>query len=329
MTRLKLILRHAIFAIFAICLALWAAGALTVHAGNTAAAVLVFGGLFVAGIARYRSPLTGWLVLLTTGVMLGGWYHSLTPRDDRAWAVDVSRGAKAEQSDGLVTLTDMRDFDWRDRQTADPAWITRSYDPAQVVSVDAIASVWDSPDIAHILARFHFADQEPVVFSVEIRREEGETFNEIGGFFRQFELVLIAATEEDIVSLRTDHRKETVEIYPLALTADQSRDLFMAYVDLANALQDEPRFYNTLGDNCTTVVYKMALNLKDDLPLDWRLILTGHVPQYLEAQGMLAEPPHEHAPSNAEAIKQPLKPMASATLSRNESSPIMSLRSDR
>ncbi|MEZ5884252.1 MAG: DUF4105 domain-containing protein, partial [Paracoccaceae bacterium] len=218
---------------------------------------------------------------------VGGWYQTITPMQDRDWAKDVERGVKARVDGSRVTLSDLRDFDWRSENDATERWIDRSVDLNDLQTVDMITSVWDNPDIAHLLVSFGFGAGEHVVFSVEIRREDGEEFNEIGGFFRQFELVLIGATERDIVRLRTDYRKEKVRLYPLALTPEQRRVMFLSYVELAQDLEARPRFYNTLLANCTTVVYRLAQSLKPDLPLDWRLLLSGHLPGYLAELGVL------------------------------------------
>jgi len=42
-----------------------------------------------------------------------------------------------------------------------------------------------------VLVSFGFNDGSHVVFSVEIRREQRESFSEIGGFFKEFELSVI------------------------------------------------------------------------------------------------------------------------------------------
>ena len=107
----------------------------------------------------------------------------------------------------------------------------------------------------------------------------------MGGFFRQFELVLIAASEEDIIKLRTNHRKEDVRLYPVNLNATQRRDLFMSYINLAQQLENRPAFYNTLTANCTTSVYKLAQIVAPNIRPDWRVLLSGHLPDYIDAMG--------------------------------------------
>lgn len=268
--------------------ALWTGLAVWVQlaGGLRAGALLGLGAMTLAlwGLGR---GLRGWAGLAVVGCAVALWYQGIEPRQDRAWAIDVSRGVRATQSGDIVTLSDIRDFSWTTPDTATPRWIVRSYDLTTLDSVDMFTSVWSSPAIAHLLVSFGFANGDHVVFSAEIRRENGEAFNELGGFFRQFELVLIGATETDIVALRSQIRHETVTRYPVSLDADERRALFLAYVGLAQRLQAAPEFYNTVTANCTTVVWRLAHALRPDLPLGAGLVLSGYLPGYLARLGLL------------------------------------------
>lgn len=215
------------------------------------------------------------------------WWGSLAPRDDRSWRPEVARGVTAEISGRTATLRNVRDFDWITEEAAAERWVTRRVDLDAVTSVDLFLSVWDSPDIAHTLVSFGFADGQHIVFSSEIRKEAGEEFSSLGGFFRKFELVLIAAEERDIIRLRTDVRKEQVSVYPITLDPAARRVLFLSFLDLGNDLARAPRWYNTLTANCTTVPYELARHLSDRVVLDPRVILSGRLPGYLHELGVL------------------------------------------
>ncbi|MEP5761037.1 MAG: DUF4105 domain-containing protein [Litoreibacter sp.] len=283
---------HAIFAMFLILFILWTGTALSVHLSDltlhTAWAVLSIGTISTL-LLRWRIPRAGWIALLCMFLATATWYQTIRPSDDRIWAFDVAQGVKARVDGDIVHLDDVRDFTWKSETTAARDWENRSYDLTKLASVDMITSVWDNPDIAHLLVSFGFSDGEQVVFSVETRREEHETFNAMGGFFRQFELILIAASEEDIIKLRTNHRKEDVRLYPVNLNATQRRDLFMSYVNLAQQLENRPAFYNTLTANCTTSVYKLAQIVEPNIRPDWRVLLSGHLPDYIDAMGGFAD----------------------------------------
>jgi Domain of unknown function (DUF4105) len=122
---------------------------------------------------------------------------------------------------------------------------------------------------------------------VEIRRKQGEAFSELGGFFKQFELSIIAADENDIIRVRTNVRGEDDYLYRVSMTRKHMRSLFIAYVQQANALITVPRFYNTVTVNCTTLVYHMMTRIVGHLPFDYRVIFTGYLPAYVYQVGAL------------------------------------------
>jgi uncharacterized protein DUF4105 len=239
------------------------------------------------------AALFGWrawwapIALAVALALLIGWWTTIRPRNDRVWSDDVARLLSGEVHGSRVTLHNVRDFDWRADDDYDARWETREYDLDHLVSADAILSYWSSEAIAHAMLSFGFDDGRHVVFSMEIRREKGEAFSEVGGFFKQFELVLIAADEHDIVRVRTNVRGEDDYIFPLRMPNEAMRSLFLSYVNAANDLVGQPRFYNTVTSNCTTIVYRMARRIDNGLPFDIRLLLTGYLPGYLRDNGAL------------------------------------------
>ncbi|MDW4548110.1 DUF4105 domain-containing protein [Defluviimonas sp. D31] len=228
-----------------------------------------------------------WIAMGLVLVAAGLWWGSLEPRADRDWKPEVAHGVTAEIGPERVTLHNVRNFGWTSETEAAERWETRVVDPGAVASVDIILSVWDSPDIAHTLVSFGFEDGQHVVFSSEIRKERDEEFSSLGGFFREFELVLIAADERDIVRLRTDMRGEQVSLYPITMEAEQRERLFLSFLELGNDLDRAPRWYNTLTSNCTTVPYHLAAQLSDRVVFDPRVILSGRLPGYLRDIGVL------------------------------------------
>jgi hypothetical protein len=279
---------HTLFALIAVAGVAWIWGAMSVHLSG-AVGVTVFATVVLASAIafyiRFHRRRFGWLGLAAIAAVTGIWYQTIEPAQDRDWAFDVAREMDAKFDGDLITLSNIRNFKWHDAATADQSWETRTVDLSQLETVDMLTSVWDSPDIAHLLVSFGFSDGQRIVFSVETRKESHEAFNVKGGFFRQFELILVAATEDDIIKLRTNYRQEDVRIYPIKLNATQRRDLFMSYVDLGRELHAKPKFYNTLTKNCTTTVYGLAQVVKPDMGLDWRLAMSGHLPSYIDSLG--------------------------------------------
>ncbi|PZP64289.1 MAG: hypothetical protein DI597_01380 [Pseudoxanthomonas spadix] len=217
-------------------------------------------------------------------VALLAWWCALQPRQDRDWADDVARRLQAQVHGHRVVLRNVRDFDWRSDDDYTPRWETREYDLDHLVSADLALSYWMGPAIAHTLVSFGFDDGSRVVFSLEIRKQRGESFSALGGFFRKFEQTLVAADERDILRVRTNVRGEDMYLYRLAVPPDALRRLFLGYVRTAQELDRAPRFYNTLTSNCTTIVFHLARSIDAGLPLDWRLLLSGYLAEYVYDQ---------------------------------------------
>jgi hypothetical protein len=215
------------------------------------------------------------------------WWHFLPASNDHIWADDVAQLTSGVVADRQVTLRNVRNFDWRSDSDYTQRWETRHYDLDKLRSVDMIMSYWSGPVIAHMLVSFGFENAEYVVFSVEIRPRKGESFSEIGGFFKEFGLSIIAADERDVIRVRTNVRREDDYLYRIQMPVSAMRSLFLAYIDQANGLVHAPRFYNTITANCTTLVYHMVKRIVSHLPLDYSLLLTGYLPEYVYRIGGL------------------------------------------
>ena len=54
-----------------------------------------------------------------------------------------------------------------------------------------------------------------------------------------------------------------------------------------SALRTQPEFYNTLTTNCTTNIWTNNHVNAGRVPLSWKILASGYVPQYLYEQGRL------------------------------------------
>ena len=208
------------------------------------------------------------------------WWGSISPSAARHWAPDVARSVTASFDGDHVSVTNVRNFSWRSESEFDPVWEQRTYDLSHVTDVDLIMSYWMGEAIAHTIVSFGFDNAERLAFSIEIRKEATEIFSPLAGFFKQYELAIIAADERDIVRLRSNVRDEDVRLYRLKMTPENARLLLRSYLEAANGLAKMPRFYNTLTSNCTTLVFDMARVIHPGLSPDIRIILSGYLPDY-------------------------------------------------
>lgn len=241
-----------------------------------------------------------WLTALYGAIWLVGvgWFFSIEPQQERDWMAEVSKRVTYERdatNPDLVTLTNVRNFDWHTDTEATERWDTRTIDMSKLSGVDVTNSYWMGPLIAHTLVSFRFEDDRPLAFSFEIRKEEGESFSALAGFFRRYELSLIAAEERDIIYTRTNARGEQVYLFPVSnLQQHEVKSLFESYLTAADELNAKPAWYNTLLSNCTNIIFYMARIVSGDrLPWDYRIWVSGWLPNYLYDVGMLDATPEK------------------------------------
>ena len=245
---------------------------------------LVAGGL-VAGFVVATFVALEWLrpfsrALLGLAVLFGAvlaWWLSLEPSNAREWLPDVARLPKATIEGDRVTIENVRNFEYRGEEDYTERWETRRYDLSRLRGVDMFLSYWGSPWIAHTIVSWDFDDGQHLAASIETRKEQGETYSALLGFFRQFEVYYVLADERDLIGLRTDHRGEDVYLYRLTAPPDVARAVLLDYLAEINRLAEEPRWYNAATHNCTTTIREHLQHVPANRPWDWRILVNGHI----------------------------------------------------
>ncbi len=276
-----------------LALTAWAAAALyfgPLHAVGFAAIVGV-AGLVAAGAALLPLvrlwPLAVFAVVFI--VFLVRW-SGVRPSNDRNWQTDVAVLPFATFEGDLVTIHNIRNFDYRSETDYTPRYYDKTYDLRQLDSADLIAVYWMGDAIAHIMLSFGFAGQDFVTISIETRKERGETYDTIRGFFRQYELIYVVGDERDLVRLRTNYRKDPPEdayLYRTNAPPENVRRLFLSYLQKINDLNEHPEFYNTLTTNCTTNVLMHTRVNPGKHAYSWKVLLSGYAPLYTYELGRL------------------------------------------
>lgn len=290
-------LLNAIFSLFVICSSIWLCLALWFQAplGTLGSNILIFlwlcFALSILGIYFSKHLISRKIdvLLYLIGFCIGLiWYSQLAPKQDRLWDAEVAKVIGYERQGDLITLHNVRDFKWKKDGSYIESWKSRQIHLNDITGINIITSYWMGPQIAHTLVSFDFKNQAPLTFSIEIRKEKHEAFSALGGFFRKYELSLVAAEETDIVYTRSNVRGEQVYFFPIHADQKMAQALFLEYLNKADQLQQQAKWYNTLTSNCTTLVFDMVQAISHrPLPMDYRLLASGYLPNYLHDLGVL------------------------------------------
>jgi len=187
-------------------------------------------------------------------------YLLLKPSNDRSWVNDNKRLANAEFEGDYVIIKNIRDFNWRSTRDYDERWIEKKFNLTEVSKIWFVLEYFDPKkrQMAHTILGFEFKDGSRICCSIEVRRERGEKYHPIRGFFRQYELIYVWATESDAIGVRARCRKKSVThlFEAVVLGPGNERRMLESYLNRTNKLYEDPEWYNTITNTCTTNIVK-------------------------------------------------------------------------
>jgi hypothetical protein len=250
-------------------------------------------GLLVLGFVLGALGLLGalrpwWRGVVAYAVLFAAvltWWLSLAPSNDRDWQADVAHPPTASIEGDRLTIHNLRNFDYRSVDDFTPRWETRAYDLSRLVGVDLYFFYWGSPWIAHTIVSWEFEDAPPLAISIETRKEIGEEYSAVRGFFRQFELYYVVADERDVIRLRTNLRGDEGYLHRVDWSPGDARELLLAYLGEVNRIARSPRWYNAFTHNCTTTIRIHAQQIGMARAWNWRILVNGKGPELLQMRG--------------------------------------------
>lgn len=254
----------------------WAFGALWFDFPQTSMRpwpAAIFAVLVVLSCLLIRPRWRAKLVVAMIVIVIMIWWFSIQPRQFRDWKTEVSLIPHAVIEGDVVTIHNVRNFDYRTETDFTPRYEMRRLDLKNLKGMDVFINYWGSPYMAHPIVSYDFGPDGRVCFSIETRPEKGEAYSALGGLYRQFELTYVVADERDVIRVRSNYRKGE-DVYLYRLNAPLVKESFLEYVRTVNELHETPRWYNAITNNCTTAIRHQRA-AKERAPWDWRMLVNG------------------------------------------------------
>jgi hypothetical protein len=268
--------------IFYLGLTLWCFGALWYsnlpwHGLRPAMAVIYVLLIAVFFVLAWIYPKIAMPVLAILPLMVVIWFMLIPASNNRDWQISCSRLPDAFFKGDMVTIKNIRDFKYRTVDDFDPHYITRTYDLNKVKTMDLAVVRWDGNQaIAHTMLSFGFSDGSYLAVSAETRLVKGQEQGGIEGLFKQYGIIYILGTEEDLFKLRTNYRREMLYLYPTTTTPAEAKRVLIDLLKRCNKLEKKPQFYNTLTYNCTNSLVPSISKIRKPRGFDIRVYLNGY-----------------------------------------------------
>jgi len=212
-----------------------------------------------------------------------------TPSNDRDWVPEHQVLARADFRGDQVHIHNVRNCEFYSYRDCLVDHYDKTYDLKKLKTIDFIMVPFnENRAIAHTFISFGFEGGEYVGVSVEVRLERGESYDPAIGLLSQFELIYVVADERDLIRVRTEYRNVDVLVYRTTATPEMARKLFVDVMQRVNQLHDQPEFYDTFSNNCTTNIVRHINTLAPNrVPYDYRVLLPGYADSLAYELGLI------------------------------------------
>jgi hypothetical protein len=218
-----------------------------------------------------RALVVFWLVFGVVWV----WWMLIPPSNLRNWQPDLAVLPSATIDGNQITVHNIRNCDYRLTTDFIVSHYDKTFDLSKLEGVDLFLCYWGPTAIAHTIMSFCFEGDQTLAISIETRKEIGEDYSAIQGFFKRFELIYVVADERDLIRLRTNFRGEDVFLYRLA-RPELARSVLLDYLATINGLTQKPEWYNALTVNCTTAIRGHTKPYAHGR-FSWKMIVNGYL----------------------------------------------------
>jgi hypothetical protein len=220
----------------------------------------------------------------------------LKPSNDRDWEVGFERLPKVEINGNTIKISEIKDSVFLENNQSEIRYLERSFDLNKlertwfVVEPFVVKPFTNFEGVAHTYFVFDFTDQDPIVVSVEARREKGEKYDSWWGALNQYELIYTWGTEQNQTVRRVILENNKLFMYPLNISRENGQKLFLQMAKTTDDLETTPRFYNTFLSNCTNELAKNAnAAVPNTIPENRALYFPGYSDEELYKLNLLPQ----------------------------------------
>ena len=223
-------------------------------------------------------------------LVLLAWLH-VEPTHQRPWSQEHAIMPKADFDGDCVTVHNIR----RTVQATSGDYEVLHRD--QTFELGKLESAWLGVQhfagwkgVAHTFVSFGFKDGDYLAISIESRRCEGDGYSALAGLFKQFGVIYVVGDERTIIGRRALADEGPLYLFPIQADRQQMRDMLVSMLRRANRLAEQPEFYNTLTNNCTTNILESFNQIAFIYisPYSPRIILPGYSGDVAYDQGLIA-----------------------------------------
>ncbi|MGE0740527.1 MAG: DUF4105 domain-containing protein [Hyphomonadaceae bacterium] len=230
-------------------------------------------------------PLRPALLSIALILILGaGAKFSGSPQLERNWYPYLGHTAQVDVSADGFGVRPVSDWSYEGAAVKAERYVSASFAFADLREVWFMLEPQPGSQLAaHTLLLFEFSDDRLIGLTIEARREVDEDYDALAGVFNAYELAYVWGTARDFLTRRAVMLDHEVLLYPVAINDEQKRVLLQRLLERTEALETQPRYYNTLLSNCTNELAKAA-------GFEWApaFILTGRSDEYLFDRGIIA-----------------------------------------
>jgi hypothetical protein len=242
-------------------------------------------GFVVFLFAAWQPMWQPFAVLVAVAVAFIVWWLRQQPSNDRDWDTTVAVLPRAVREGDVVTIENLRNFEYRSLDDFTLRYESRKYHLANLQGVDVIFFDWGVGLMCHPVLVFDFGPDGRICMSIEVRFRKGQDYSVLRSFYRQQEICFVAADERDIILRRTKHSQgQRAYLYHMNSSVQELRHLFLDYVEAINRLYEKPQWYHAVCANCTTSFYQLPSR---QWRCDWRVIANGRLDRALYKSGRL------------------------------------------